>query len=52
MLSGIVSNEDDNPTKSDKLVMTLPTVIEYYMPHTSKQGHPMSFKVTLTYCLA
>jgi hypothetical protein len=27
--------------------MTLPTVIEYYMSHTSKQGHSTSFKVVI-----
>jgi hypothetical protein len=27
--------------------MTLPAVIEYYMPHPSKQGHSASFKVAI-----
>jgi uncharacterized Zn finger protein (UPF0148 family) len=46
-LSGIVSNEDDKAKTDSRLVTTLPAVIEYYMPHTSKQGHPTSFKVAI-----
>ena len=46
-LSGVVSNDDGNATQSEKLVTTLPAVIEYYMPYPSKQGHPTSFKVAI-----
>ena len=46
-LSGVVSNDDGDITQSEKLITTLPAVIEYYMPHSSKQGHPTSFKVAI-----
>jgi hypothetical protein len=46
-LSGIVSSKDDEPSKVDKLCTVLPAVIKYYTPHTSKQGHPTSFKVAM-----
>jgi uncharacterized Zn finger protein (UPF0148 family) len=46
-LSGVVSQDEADPSKAEKLVTTLPAVIEYYMPHPSKQGHPTSFKVAI-----
>jgi uncharacterized Zn finger protein (UPF0148 family) len=46
-LSGVVSNDDGDTAKAEKLVTTLPAVIEYYMPYPSKQGHPTSFKVAI-----
>jgi hypothetical protein len=46
-LSGVVSNDESDPAKAEKLVTTLPAIIEYYMPHASKQGHPTSFKVAI-----
>jgi hypothetical protein len=46
-LSGVVSNDDGDAALSEKLVTTLPAVIEYYMPYPSKQGHPTSFKVAI-----
>jgi uncharacterized Zn finger protein (UPF0148 family) len=46
-LSGVVSNDEGDAPQSEKLVTTLPAIIEYYMPHASKQGHPTSFKVAI-----
>jgi hypothetical protein len=46
-LSGVVSGDDADPALVEKLVTTLPAVIEYYMPYPSKQGHPTSFKVAI-----
>jgi hypothetical protein len=46
-LSGVVSHDESDPAKAEKLVTTLPAIIEYYMPHASKQGHPTSFKVAI-----
>jgi uncharacterized Zn finger protein (UPF0148 family) len=46
-LSGVVSDDDGDKSKSEKLVTTLPAIIEYYMPHPSKQGQPTSFKVAI-----
>jgi hypothetical protein len=46
-LSGVVSHDESDQSNQAKLVTTLPAVIEYYMPHPSKQGHPTSFKVAL-----
>ena len=43
----MVSNDDGDNTQSEKLVTTLPAVIEYFMPHPSKQGQPTSFKVAI-----
>jgi uncharacterized Zn finger protein (UPF0148 family) len=40
--SGVVSHNEANPW-SAKPVTTLPAIIEYYMPYSSKQGHPTSF---------
>jgi hypothetical protein len=47
-LSGVVSNNKMDPAKAEKLVATLRAIIEYYMPHASKQCHPTSFKVTFS----
>jgi hypothetical protein len=46
-LSGVVSDDEGNNSQSEKLVTTLPAVIEYYIPYDSKQGHPTSFKVAI-----
>jgi uncharacterized Zn finger protein (UPF0148 family) len=46
-LSGVVSHDEKDTSVAEKLVTTLPAVIEYYMPHPSKQGHPTSFKVAI-----
>jgi uncharacterized Zn finger protein (UPF0148 family) len=46
-LSGVVSNDDGDSAQAEQLVTTLPAVIEYFMPHPSKQGHPTSFKVAI-----
>jgi hypothetical protein len=46
-LSDVVPNDEADTAKAEKLVFTLPAVIEYYMPHPSKQGQPTSFKVTI-----
>jgi hypothetical protein len=46
-LSGVVSQDASDPDKTEKLLTTLPAIIEYYMPHPSKQGHPTSFKVAI-----
>jgi hypothetical protein len=46
-LSGVVSNNKNDPAKAASLITTLPAIIEYYMPHTSKEGHPTSFKVAI-----
>jgi hypothetical protein len=46
-LSGVVSDDEGGSVQSEKLVTTLPAVIEYYIPYPSKQGHPTSFKVAI-----
>ena len=46
-LSGVVSNDEGATPQSEKLVTSLPAIIEYYMPYPSKQGHPTSFKVAI-----
>ena len=46
-LSGVVSNGEGATPQSEKLVTTLPAIIEYYMPHPSEQGHPTSFKIAI-----
>jgi hypothetical protein len=40
--SGVVSHNEADQW-SAKPVTTLPAIIEYYMPYSSKQGHPTSF---------
>jgi hypothetical protein len=44
-LSGIVSDGDSN--QSVKPTSTLPAVIEYHMPYTSKEGYQTSLKIAL-----
>jgi hypothetical protein len=46
-LSGFVSHDEKDTAFAEKRVTTLPAVIEYYMPHPIKQGHPTSFKVAI-----
>jgi hypothetical protein len=46
-LSGVVSDDEGGNSQAEKLVTTLPAVIEYYIPYDSKQGHPTSFKVAI-----
>ena len=46
-LSGVISDDTGDKPQTEKLVTTLPAIIEYYMPHASKQGHPTSFKVAI-----
>ena len=52
VLSGIVSDENNNPMSSDqkpssKTTTSLPATIEYYTPYVTKEGSPVTFKVAL-----